>query len=90
MDKHFADLEFVKIYLDNLLIISQTIIEYLRHLEIVLQQLNSAELTINTEKSQFFKSEIKYLGFHISKESFRLISKRVKAIINIVTPKNRR
>lgn len=90
MDKHFADLEFVKIYLDNLLIISQTIIEYLRHLEIVLQQLNSAELTINTEKSQFFKSEIKYPGFHISKESFRLISKRVKAIINIVTPKNRR
>ena len=62
-------LEFVRTYLDDLLIISNSTFEdHLRQLSTVLQRLRRAGLKINAEKSSFFSPEIEYLGYLLTKE----------------------
>lgn len=39
MDKQFTDLGFVKVYLDNILILLKSMEQHLEHLKIVLKQL---------------------------------------------------
>ena len=52
-------LEFVRTYLDDLLVISNSTFEdHLRQLSTVLQRLHRAGLKINAEKSSFFSPEI--------------------------------
>lgn len=90
MDKLFQDLQFVRVYLDDILVISINTQEYLEHLQIVLERLKMADLTINVEKSKFFKTKIKYLGFMLSEKGLQPISKKVDAILQIESPKNKR
>ena len=57
-------LEFVRTYLDDLLIISNsTFKEHLQQLVVVLKRLRRAGLKINAEKSFFFAPEIEYLSY---------------------------
>lgn len=70
MYKLLGDLEFVKVYLDDILILSATPQEHIQHLQIVISQINAAGLTINVGKSQFFKTRIEYLGFILSEKGF--------------------
>lgn len=63
MDKLFNIMPFVKVYLNDILVVSTNSIEYLSHLREVLAKLEKANLTINVEKSQFFKTSVEYLGF---------------------------
>lgn len=49
-------------YLDDIVISSTTWEEHLKHLESVLECLQSAGLTINTSKCVFAKAETEYLG----------------------------
>lgn len=57
---------FLTIYVDNILITSQTPDEHLDHIEIVLSRLGDCGTTVKLKKSEFFKREVKFLGFIIS------------------------
>ncbi len=57
-------LEFVRVYLDNLLCISKLSLEdHLEKLEEVLRQLCDAGLKVNAAKLTFCTLEIEYLGY---------------------------
>ncbi len=60
--------EFVMIYLDDIVIYSKSMTEYVKHLDWVLGQLKQAGLKIKVEKCEFAKSEIKLLEYQISAE----------------------
>jgi hypothetical protein len=54
--------KFVIVYLDDILIYSQTKEEHLRHLKMVLSTLQKEKLMTNLKKCNFMKRELIYLG----------------------------
>ena len=64
MSELMMALEYVRTYLDDLLIISKsTLKDHLQKLRLVLTKLRSAGLKINAAKSTFCSFETEYLGY---------------------------
>jgi hypothetical protein len=72
--------KFIVIYLDDILIFSQSEEEHEEHLRVVLQRLRDHKLTLNLNKCTLFVSEIKFLGHIISAQGIRVNEEKVKAI----------
>ena len=64
--------------------------DHLQKLEIVLQRLIQAGLKIHADKSFFGKTELDYLGYHITRNGISPISKKIEAIKNMKPPINRK
>ncbi len=58
--------EFVSIYINNILIYSNSKIEHIEHVKKILQRLKNVELQINIDKCEFSIHEIKYLELIIN------------------------
>jgi hypothetical protein len=79
---------FVIVYLEYILIYSQTKEEHLKHLKMVLSTLHKEKLLINLKKCSFMKRELIYLGFVVFEEGLNMEPKKVQAIVNCPTPTN--
>jgi hypothetical protein len=91
MSTLMGDLEFVRTYIDDLLITTKsTWNDHLRHLDIVFHRIHEAGLKINAKKSFFGKDELEYLGYWITRQGIQPVSKKVEAIKNIAPPKTQR
>ena len=89
MSSLMAGLEFVRAYIDDLLIISKdTFEDHLDKLETVLKRLQEAGLKVNAKKSFFGRGELEYLGYWITRKGIMPVPKKIDAIKNIATPKN--
>ena len=65
-------LEYVRTYIDDLLIITPgTYDDHLTKLQVVLGRLQKAGLRINAAKSNFCQYEIEYLGYILTREGIR-------------------
>ena len=80
MDQIFGDLDFVFVYLDDILISSGTEEEHCRHLQEVFKHLSKAGLAINMPKSKFFALELEFLGHVINAEGIRPLPKHTAAV----------
>jgi len=60
--------QFVIIYLDDILIYSQTKKEHLKQIRLVLEILRKHQLYAKINKCEFFKKKVEYLGHYISAE----------------------
>jgi hypothetical protein len=81
----FADLEYVRAYIDDLLIMSCSIFDdHLEHLDSVLARLSKAGLKVNAKKSHFAQLEVEYLGFMITRHGIQPLP--VEVIKNIAPP----
>ena len=58
----FGDLQYVKVYLDDLLIHSESLDEHFTHLKEIFDRINNNNISINFNKSNFIVKEVKYLG----------------------------
>jgi transposase InsO family protein len=91
MNDIMTGLEFAQAYIDDLLVISCGDFEdHLNKLEQVLTRLSESGLKVNASKSFFGKEELEYLGYWITREGIKPLSKKVEAISNIAAPRNRR
>ncbi|GFV45924.1 retrovirus-related Pol polyprotein from transposon 297 [Trichonephila clavipes] len=79
---------FVSVYMDDVVITSQSFNEHLDHLNQVFTLLRDAGLTLNKEKCHFARNKLKYLGLLISKEGIETDNSKVKAITEMKPPKN--
>ena len=87
MSTLFHDLESVRAYIDDLLVLGTcTWEEHLVQLEEVLTRLHKAGLKVNAKKSFFGHHELEYLGYCITHEGVMPIPKKVQGIQDIVTP----
>ncbi|XP_033228956.1 uncharacterized protein LOC117180569 [Belonocnema kinseyi] len=76
------------VYMDDILIATETIEEGFKQLEIVLKALPANNLTLNLSKCKFFQSRIDYLGREISSEGVRPGKRKIDAILKVADPIN--
>jgi hypothetical protein len=70
------------VYLDDILIYSNSQEDHVRHVRKVLERLRRFGLYANREKCSFFTSEVDFLSFIVGQEGIRIDPKRVKTITN--------
>ena len=75
------------VYLDDIIIFSDTKEEHLKRLEAVFQKLYAAGLKLKPSKCFFFREEIEYLGHVVSGKGIFTNPKKVEAVAKWPTPK---
>jgi len=82
---------FVRTYIDDLLCLTKgTFSDHLEKLELILQRLQKAGLKVKVTKSFFARSQLKCLGFWITRTGIKPACDKVKAVLKIAEPKTRR
>ena len=75
------------VYLDDIIIFSDTKEEHLKRLEAVFQKLCAAGLKLKPSKCFFFKEEIEYLGHVVSGKGISTNPKKIEAVSKWPTPR---
>jgi transposase InsO family protein len=84
----FEDMAEVKVYIDDILIITKgSFHDHLSRLEEVFRRLLRARLQLNVMKCSFCALETEYLGFVLTPKGIKPMTKRVQAILQISSPK---
>jgi hypothetical protein len=76
------------IYLDDIVIWSNSVAEHAKHIDMVMAALSAAKLHLNPNKCAFFLLEMDFLGHHISACGIEPNSSKVDRILNWPTPQN--
>ena len=87
MSNLMMDLEYVRAYIDDLLVTTKGSFEdHLQKLERVLNRLEDAGLKVNASKSFFARKGLEYLGYWISRDGIQPSTSKVEAIARIAPP----
>jgi hypothetical protein len=67
-------MEYVKTYLDDLLMIKNSSFkDHILNIEMVLSRLSTTGMRVNISKSKFFAEQIEYLGYGITRQGIQPI-----------------
>ena len=72
--------KFVLVFLDDIIIYSDTLEEHQRHLELVMQKLRELKLYAKLSKCILFQSEVDFLGHRVGTRGLRVMEDKVRAI----------
>ena len=87
MSNLMATLEYVRTYLDDLLVISKDDFnDHLDKVKEVLKRLRQANLRVNVSKSTFAQSEVEYLGYILTRDGIKPQPDKVQAILALQPP----
>ena len=86
INKVLVGLDFAFGYLDDILIHSPDVLTHLIHMRQLFQRLREADLKLNREKCNFFKSHIQYLGHLISGEGIEPLPEKLESIKEMPPP----
>ena len=87
----FHDLDYVLVYLDDILIIQKegkSEDDHLQKVEEVLKRLEDKGFRANLRKSFFMQQEVEYLGYLLTSDGIKPQQKKIEAIKRIKPPKN--
>jgi hypothetical protein len=76
------------IYIDDILIYSQSKEEHLQHIKLVLERLRKYGLVASAEKCKFCLGKVDYLGFTISQNKVEPQAEKVQCIVSWPVPQN--
>ena len=79
---------FVLVYLDDILIFSQTLQEHIIHIRRALEKLRSAKLYARLHKCSFFQDRVEYLGFDVSAQGVQPSPEKVRTIVEWPPPQS--
>jgi hypothetical protein len=89
MGNLMAALDYIRAYIDDLLVITKSSHDdHLSKLEQVFIQLRDAGLKINADKSFFCAQETEYLGYILTRGGIKPQPKKVQAILALNPPKS--
>ena len=88
VDQILGDLDFVFRYIDDVVLITADFESHLKLLEEVFMRLHKNGLTLNREKCQFCRPELKYLGYIVNRQGVSVDPAKVEAITGLTTPKS--
>jgi len=78
------------VYLDDVLIASNTLEEHLYHIELEFKKLKRVGFRLNRNKCEFMNEEIKFLGHKFSEIKAEINEDTKTAIANFERPKNKK
>ena len=76
------------VYLDDVIIWSDNLIDHKKHVNMVMEALQKAHLYLNAKKCYFFLTEVDFLGHHISARGIEPQSSKCEKIMNWPMPKS--
>ena len=79
---------FAVVYMDDILVFSDSEEEHLKHLEKIFAALKKAKLKIKLSKCHFFKKHLQYLGHLLSSEGILPMADKLAAIKDLAPPQN--
>lgn len=79
--------QYVFKYLDDIVIATPDFQSHVEILQQVLDLLNKAGLTLNKDKCQFCRSELKFLGYVVNRQGLHVDPDKVSAVVNLLRPK---
>lgn len=82
--------KFCHVYIDDVLIFSETPEQHAEHVRLVLQSIKDANMQLRLKKCVWFASEVDYLGHHITTDGIRATEFNKSKIRACVPPKNLR
>lgn len=90
MNDVFKDLigKICFIYMDDILVFSNTIEQHLSNLETIFQVLRIHNLKIEPDKCNYLTKEVIFLGHLLTPDGIKPDSNKIKSILNFPTPKN--
>lgn len=90
MNSIFRDVidKFLVIYLDDILIYSDSEEEHMKHVKLVLERLKENCLYISPKKCDFVKEEVEFLGLRAGKKGVRVDPAKIEVIQNWPKPEN--
>ena len=77
MDRVFVDLDYVIPYIDDIIVLSNSYEDHLKHVEEVLKRLNKYNLRVNWKKCQFACESLIILGHEISQDGIRVVQDKL-------------
>ncbi|EHN00133.1 YGR109W-B-like protein [Saccharomyces cerevisiae x Saccharomyces kudriavzevii VIN7] len=83
----FRELRFVNVYLDDILIFSESQEEHWTHFDTVLGGLKDENLIVKKKKCQFASKQIEFLGYSIGIQRITPLQHKCAAIREFLTPK---
>jgi hypothetical protein len=75
-------------YLDDVLIYSKTIVEHELHVRTILDEFRKHQLYAKESKCEFFKTEVKFLGFIVGAEGVKVDPAKIEAVKSWPVPKS--
>ena len=88
MGKVLDNCPFAMMYLDDIIIFSDTEEEHLAHIKEIFKRLEAADLKMKRSKCDFFKKHIHYLGHLISANGIRPLKDKRDMIRDMPAPRN--
>jgi len=77
----------IVVYLDDILIYSDNIMQHRKHVKEVLKRLQKAGLYMKAEKCEFHSNSVEYLGYVLSLSGLTMSDTKVKTIQEWLEPK---
>lgn len=74
------------VYIDDILVASQSFDEHMHHLQLVFERLRQAGLRLKPKKCSFLRKRVPYLGFVISKYGIQVDPSKTDKVKNFPTP----
>lgn len=79
---------FMDVYLDDIIIYSDTVEDHAKHIRIIFGVLRREKLYLSADKMQFFAEKLKILGHVIDEHGILMDPHKVDSIVNWKTPTN--
>lgn len=88
MDKLLGEYlnEFVVVYIDDIMIYSDTFEDHVKHIRMVLEKIKRANLILKLKKCKFGDRNIEFLGHVVGRDGLRPNPKKIEAIQKIEPP----
>ena len=86
MDSVCQGLDFAFVYIDDILVASKDPETHKHHLRLLFQCLQEHGLVVNVAKCQFGRTQLDFLGHHISSSGISPLPERVEAITQLQQP----
>jgi hypothetical protein len=86
MDRILAGLDFVRCYIDDIVVYNDTVEEHQTHLQIVFERSKAHGLRLHLGKCKFFQESVEYLGHVIYPGGLGVQQAKVEAIARIPRP----
>ena len=90
MRKVIEGLDNIDCYFDNIVVHNTTWAAHLRDLKKLLERLRTHGLTAGPSKCYFCYPSIQYLGYKLGNNTLQPIEDKVRAIINMPLPRNKK